>query len=319
MPYPKSLLPRQCLLSLSLVALSCIGSRSYIRLHHCKRLHVLTKPGILDPEFTGPTSQAEQHTQQRTAHCLVGMIRPGMLYHPNLTASLVSKLQTFDMSDCYVYLKEPEISETIRSKIHEWLSVYITDLQKTCNVVKFRIFVEMPQSIPESTRWSCGGLAQHDYKSQVALPQQLLLEQCYNDLSNEERYLGQLYAFVTKLRVDAVWPSDVVLMNTSSQEKVTFSVNRNPSCGFGTIDWFISSPREYAEIFFNSRRQVCPPEALGFSAECKDVRCFGNECMNIYLARNNVVPYAFLNHEQAPMLAHWLGYPKIFDKDVHIP
>ena len=246
MPYPKSLLPRQCLLSLSLVALSCIGSRSYIRLHHCKRLHVLTKPGILDPEFTGPTSQAEQHTQQRTAHCLVGMIRPGMMYHPNLTSHR-SKLQTFDMSDCYVYLKEPEISVTIRSKIHEWLSVYITDLQKTCNVVKFRIFVETPQSIPESTRWSCGGLAQHDYKSQVALPQQLLLEQCYNDLSNEA-LLGATLRIVTKLRVDAVWPSDGVDEHIITRESY-ISVNRNPSCGFGTIDWFISSSREYAEIF----------------------------------------------------------------------
>ena len=133
------------------------------------------------------------------------------------------------------------------------------------------------------------------------------------DIEHEETSVRfSRYNVITKMRVDAFW--EATESNTSSYDKVLFSAIRNPACGFGTIDWFISAPREYAATFFDTRNVSCPAEAWNFTKACETPRCFGLECMNVYFARANDIPYSFLDTSLSPLLAHWMGYPKSFNE-----
>ena len=134
-----------------------------------------------------------------------------------------------------------------------------------------------------------------------------------HDIVEKEQSIGTRYDVVTKIRGDAVWDIEGI-SNTTSLEKVLFSFNRNPECGYGTIDWFVSAPRKHAEVFFNQRFLDCPEDATEFDPACHELKCFGNECMNIYFAKSRGIPFDFLSANQSPMVAHWLGFARSFSE-----
>lgn len=96
---------------------------------------------------------------------------------------------------------------------------------------------------------------------------------------------------------------------------MVFSVNRNPSCGFGTIDWFFATPRRFAKPIFGILDDTCPPDAPEKMKEfCStDVkRCFGLECFLVFASKRANASLHFLPEATAPLVGHWQGHQREF-------